>query len=88
MSTNIPADLRYSKSDEWVRSEGDELVIGITDYAQDALGDIVYLELPEVGATLKPGDSFGAIESVVTSDFSTEFVTRSTAGSDSTPWLI
>ncbi len=64
MSTNIPADLRYSKSDEWVRSEGDELVIGISDYAQDALGDIVYLELPEVGATLNPGDSFGAIESV------------------------
>jgi glycine cleavage system H protein len=64
MSTNIPADLTYSKSDEWVRSEGDELVIGITDYAQDALGDIVYLELPQVGATLKPGDSFGAIESV------------------------
>ncbi|HMQ34894.1 MAG TPA: glycine cleavage system protein GcvH [Chloroflexaceae bacterium] len=64
MSPNIPADLRYSRSDEWVRAEGDELVIGITDYAQDALGDIVYLELPQVGATIAPGGSFGVIESV------------------------
>jgi glycine cleavage system H protein len=60
----IPADLRYSKSDEWVRVEGDEVVIGITDYAQEQLGDIVYLELPQVGATFAPGDSFGVIESV------------------------
>jgi glycine cleavage system H protein len=64
MATNIPADLKYSRSDEWVRTEGDEVVIGITDYAQDALGDIVYLELPQVGATLAPGQSFGVIESV------------------------
>jgi glycine cleavage system H protein len=64
MSTHIPTDLEYSKSDEWVRGEGEELLIGITDYAQDALGDIVYLELPAVGATLKPGDRFGVIESV------------------------
>ena len=64
MSTNIPADLRYSKSDEWVRAEGDEVVIGISDYAQDALGDIVYLELPQVGASLTPGATFGVIESV------------------------
>jgi glycine cleavage system H protein len=64
MASNIPAELRYSKSDEWVRSEGDELVIGITDYAQDALGDIVYLELPAVGAKLAPGQTFGVIESV------------------------
>ncbi|MFQ3662206.1 MAG: glycine cleavage system protein GcvH [Chloroflexaceae bacterium] len=63
MST-IPADLRYSKSDEWVRVEGDEVVIGITDYAQEQLGDIVYLELPRVGATFAPGESFGVIESV------------------------
>ncbi|NJN19229.1 MAG: glycine cleavage system protein GcvH [Oscillochloris sp.] len=62
--SNIPADLRYSKSDEWIRVEGDELVIGITDYAQDQLGDIVYLELPQVGATFEPGQSFGVIESV------------------------
>ncbi|MEI7770436.1 MAG: glycine cleavage system protein GcvH [Chloroflexales bacterium] len=64
MSHNIPAELRYSKSDEWVRTEGDELVIGVSDFAQDQLGDIVYLELPKVGATIAPGDSFGAIESV------------------------
>lgn len=64
MATNIPAGLEYSKSDEWIRAEGEELVIGITDYAQDALGDIVYLELPQVGATLSPGQSFGVIESV------------------------
>lgn len=62
--SNIPADLRYSKSDEWVRVEGNEVVIGITDYAQDQLGDIVYLELPQVGASFAPGDSFGVIESV------------------------
>ncbi|NTW98313.1 MAG: glycine cleavage system protein GcvH [Oscillochloris sp.] len=64
MSYNVPAELRYSKSDEWVRAEGDELVIGITDFAQDQLGDIVYLELPKVGATIAPGESFGVIESV------------------------
>lgn len=64
MAINIPADLQYSKSDEWIRTEGDELVIGITDYAQDALGDIVYLELPQVGASFTPGQSFGVIESV------------------------
>jgi len=64
MASNIPAELEYSKSDEWIRTEGEELVIGITDYAQDALGDIVYLELPQVGAQLAPGQSFGVIESV------------------------
>jgi glycine cleavage system H protein len=64
MSHNVPPELRYSKSDEWVRAEGDELVIGISDFAQDQLGDIVYLELPKVGDTIVPGTSFGAIESV------------------------
>lgn len=64
MSSNIPAELRYSKSDEWVRAEGDEVVIGITDFAQDALGDIVYIELPQVGAVVSPGAPFGVIESV------------------------
>ncbi|NTU85606.1 MAG: glycine cleavage system protein GcvH [Chloroflexales bacterium] len=64
MATNIPAGLKYSKSDEWVRVEGNDLVIGITDFAQDALGDIVYLDLPKVGAQLAPGASFGVIESV------------------------
>ncbi len=64
MSHNVPAELRYSTSDEWVRTEGEELVIGVSDFAQDQLGDIVYLELPKVGTVLAPGDSFGVIESV------------------------
>jgi glycine cleavage system H protein len=64
MSYNTPADLRYTKSHEWVRTEGDEVVVGITDYAQHALGDVVYIELPEEGASYKAGDVFGVIESV------------------------
>ncbi|MCU0490142.1 MAG: glycine cleavage system protein GcvH [Chloroflexaceae bacterium] len=64
MSFKTPPDLRYSKSHEWVRVDGDAVVIGITDYAQDALGDVVYVELPQVGATYGPGDTFGVIESV------------------------
>jgi glycine cleavage system H protein len=63
MST-IPDDLRYTREDEWVRLEGDEGVIGITDYAQDALSDIVYVELPDTGAGVSAGDSVGVIESV------------------------
>ncbi|PJF30972.1 MAG: glycine cleavage system protein H [Candidatus Thermofonsia Clade 1 bacterium] len=59
-----PADCRYTKSDEWVRVEGDEALVGITDYAQDALSDIVFIELPNVGTVLKAGESFGTIESV------------------------
>jgi glycine cleavage system H protein len=64
MSFNTPADLRYSKTHEWVRTENGEVVIGITDYAQDALGDVVYIELPQVGTNLNPNDVFGVIESV------------------------
>jgi glycine cleavage system H protein len=63
MST-IPDDLHYTKEDEWVRLEGDEGVIGITDYAQDALSDIVYVELPDIGAGVSAGDSIGVVESV------------------------
>lgn len=59
-----PADCRYAKSDEWVRVEGAEAVIGITDYAQDALSDIVFIELPSVGTVLKAGEPFGTVESV------------------------
>jgi glycine cleavage system H protein len=59
-----PADLKYAKSDEWVRVEGDIATIGISDYAQDQLNDIVYVELPDVGANLKKGDAFGSVESV------------------------
>jgi glycine cleavage system H protein len=59
-----PSDLKYTKDHEWVRADGGTAVVGITDYAQKALGDVVYLELPEVGRTLKKGEVFGTIESV------------------------
>ena len=59
-----PADLKYTKSDEWVRVEGDQATIGITDYAQDQLGDIVYIELPWDAQTLVSEAKFGDIESV------------------------
>ena len=61
---NIPEDLQYTKSHEWVRIEGDTATIGITDHAQDELGDVVFVELPDEGATFDPGDSFGTVESV------------------------
>lgn len=60
---NVPEDLRYSKEHEWVRVDGDTAVIGITDYAQDALGDVVYVDPPDVGTDLAAGDSFGEVES-------------------------
>ena len=59
-----PADLKYTKNDEWVKLEGDTATIGISDYAQDALNDIVYVEFPDVGATFKQGATFGVVESV------------------------
>jgi len=59
-----PADLRYSEEHEWVRMDGDLATIGITAYAQDSLGDIVFVELPSVGRTLSPGEGFGVVESV------------------------
>jgi glycine cleavage system H protein len=61
---NFPDDVRYDESHEWVRSEGDKVKIGITDYAQDQLGDIVFVELPEVGDTFDKGEEFGTVESV------------------------
>ncbi|MCB8945566.1 MAG: glycine cleavage system protein GcvH [Ardenticatenaceae bacterium] len=62
--SNIPADLKYTKEDEWVRVEGDEATIGITDHAQDSLSDIVFLELPSEGDSFAAGDTFGVVESV------------------------
>ncbi len=59
-----PADLKYTKDHEWVRIAGAEARVGITDYAQKQLGDVVYLELPEVGRRIKKGEVFGTIESV------------------------
>ena len=63
-SYEVPEDQRYSDDDEWVRQRGDNMVIGVTDYAQQELGDIVFIELPEVGALLEKGEPFGVIESV------------------------
>ena len=59
-----PTDLKYTKDHEWVRVTGDTAAIGITDYAQQQLGDVVFVELPEPGATVTAGQSFGSIESV------------------------
>lgn len=62
--SDIPTELRYRPSHEWVRIEDDVAVVGISDYAQDALGDLVYVELPEVGQVLAAGDEAGVVESV------------------------
>jgi len=59
-----PSDLKYTKEHEWIRIEGEQAHVGITDYAQKQLGDVVYLELPDVGRMVKKGDVFGTIESV------------------------
>lgn len=60
----LDANARYQDTHEWARPEGDLMVVGITDHAQDSLSDVVYVELPEVGATLAKGDVFGVVESV------------------------
>jgi glycine cleavage system H protein len=59
-----PDDRRYTKEHEWVKVEGERARVGITDYAQNQLGDVVYLELPDVGRVLKAGETFGTVESV------------------------
>jgi glycine cleavage system H protein len=59
----VPSDLRYTKDHEWLRADGNEGVVGITDFAQDALGDVVFVELPAVGTVLKTGQTFGVVES-------------------------
>jgi len=61
---NLPDDVLYSEDHEWAKKEGDTVKIGISDYAQDQLGDIVFVELPEVGAKLSSGSAFGVVESV------------------------
>jgi len=61
---NIPEDLHYSKDHEWVRVEGNIAVVGITDYAQDSLGDVVYVELPKPGDEFAANEPFGSVESV------------------------
>ncbi len=61
---SIPAELTYTKEHEWARIDGEIAVVGITDYAQGELGDIVYVDLPDVGTQISMGDSFGTIEAV------------------------
>lgn len=62
--SHVPTELKYTKEHEWIRREGDLAVVGITDHAQEALGDVVYVELPEVGETTALDDAFGVVESV------------------------
>ena len=61
---NLPEDVRYTKDHEWAKVTGDTIKIGISDYAQDQLGDIVFVEMPSVGDTFEEGDEFGTLESV------------------------
>ncbi len=61
---NLPEDLHYTKDHEWVKMDGDTALIGITDYAQDQLGDIVFVEMPEIGDEFGQGEEFGSLESV------------------------
>ncbi len=61
---NFPKDLKYTKDHEWAKVQGNHILVGITDHAQQALGDIVYVELPQIGRTLKSGDTFGVVESI------------------------
>jgi glycine cleavage system H protein len=86
---NHPAELRYSKTHEWLRVDGQTATVGITDYAQEELGDIVFLELPEVGRRLRQQEVFGAVESVkAVSDLYAPVsgeVTRANANLPSTP---
>ncbi|MBJ2245621.1 glycine cleavage system protein GcvH [Pseudomonas haemolytica] len=62
--SNIPADLRFAESHEWAKKEGDLIVVGISDHAQEALGDVVFVELPEIGKVFVAGDVAGVVESV------------------------
>ena len=62
--SEVPEELRYTKEHEWIRIEGDSVVIGVTDYAQNALTDVVWVELPEMGAVVGSMDSFASVESV------------------------
>ena len=63
---NFPAELKYTKDHEWIRVEGDIAVVGITDYAQDALGDIVYVDITTLGQAVERGEVFGSVEAVKT----------------------
>jgi glycine cleavage system H protein len=87
MSTQVPADLKYAKSHEWVRVAGDVATVGITDHAQHELTDVVFVELPAVGRTVKAGEACAVVESVKTasdiySPVSGEIVAANKAVSD------
>lgn len=88
----VPKDLLYTAEHEWVRVEGDEAVIGVTDFAQGELGDVVFIEIETVGETLTQGDTFGTIEAVKTvSDLYMPFdgeVTEVNASLEDTPELV
>jgi len=79
----VPTDLHYTKDHEWVRVDGDEAVVGITDYATNQLGDIVFVELPDVGRTLSQAGTFGVVESVkAVSDLFSPVSGEVTSGND------
>jgi glycine cleavage system H protein len=63
MTMNFPDDLKYTRDHEWARVQGSRVTVGITDFAQDQLGDVVYVEFPEVGDVVKKGETFGVVES-------------------------
>jgi glycine cleavage system H protein len=63
MTMNFPEDLKYTRDHEWARVKGNRVTVGITDFAQDQLGDVVYVELPDVGDVVKKGEAFGVVES-------------------------
>lgn len=64
MSSSIPESLKYTAEHEWVNIEGDHATVGITDFAQSSLGDVVYVEVPDIGKTIKAHDTFGVVESI------------------------
>ena len=66
MANQIPENLKYTKDHDWALIDGDTITIGVSDYAQSALGDIVYVELPEIGRTLEQNETYGVVESVKT----------------------
>jgi glycine cleavage system H protein len=79
----VPSELRYTKDHEWVRIDGEEATVGITDYAANQLGDIVFVELPDVGRTLQQSATFGVVESVkAVSDLFSPLTGEVVAGND------
>jgi glycine cleavage system H protein len=88
----FPGELRYTEHDEWVRVDGDETVTGITDYAQDQLSDIVYVELPEVGDHFEQDEPYGVVESVkAASDLNMPIggeITAANTGLEDTPEIV